>query len=369
MPGISESFFANKNFTLVAAALAFLAAAVLLSVIFRFAFGRRLRLPRNGKARLPRLGTVDAFDLDGKRQLVIIRRDNVEHLLMIGGPNDLVIKSQIIRAESRKSRDFRESRIRDKELRETPGGVVWAPGPEDPPRRKMPVTPAAAIFAPDSGGTGGTAAEDTNPGISSSAWVPAPRPSAFASPPRRAAPVAAPSGQRLANPREAVRGRPDTLQRPEAATGAAKEFRRAPLATPFLRPLDQHRQVEATSAKSTPPLGTPEAPLAPPNAASLLPGTDEDSRLAGGSCGSWKRSRNRNANAGLYRSGTRRGRLDPGGLKSRSKPRGFGGGSGERQRRCAGSGNGQVARAQSRLEHDPHKNCRLPWTRSCNRTV
>jgi hypothetical protein len=88
MPGLNESFFASKSLTLAAAAIALLAAAGLLSIIFRFIFLRRVRLPRNGRARLPRLGTVDAFDLDRQRQLVIIRRDNVEHLLMIGGPNE-----------------------------------------------------------------------------------------------------------------------------------------------------------------------------------------------------------------------------------------------------------------------------------------
>ena len=36
-------------------------------------------------------------NLDGQRQLVIVRRDNVEHLLMIGGPNDVVVESQILR--------------------------------------------------------------------------------------------------------------------------------------------------------------------------------------------------------------------------------------------------------------------------------
>ncbi len=46
-----------------------------------------------------RLGLVDAFDLDRHRQLVIIRRDNVEHLIMIGGPNDLVIESDIVRGQ------------------------------------------------------------------------------------------------------------------------------------------------------------------------------------------------------------------------------------------------------------------------------
>jgi hypothetical protein len=41
---------------------------------------------------------VDAFSLDGQRQLVLVRRDNVEHLIMIGGPNDVLVESQINRA-------------------------------------------------------------------------------------------------------------------------------------------------------------------------------------------------------------------------------------------------------------------------------
>jgi len=32
-----------------------------------------------------RLAVVDAAAVDGRRRLVLIRRDNVEHLLMIGG--------------------------------------------------------------------------------------------------------------------------------------------------------------------------------------------------------------------------------------------------------------------------------------------
>src|SRR6202047_5328263 len=120
MLGLNESFFASKSLPVAAAAIAFLVAGSVLSIIFRSTFRRRLRLPRNGRARLPRLGTVDAFDLDRQRQLVIIRRDNVEHLLMIGGPNDLVIESEIIRAESREPGDLREARIRDKELRDAP---------------------------------------------------------------------------------------------------------------------------------------------------------------------------------------------------------------------------------------------------------
>ncbi|UDL96601.1 flagellar biosynthetic protein FliO [Lichenihabitans sp. PAMC28606] len=52
-----------------------------------------------GRTRQPRLGVVDAFDLDRQRQLVLVRRDNVEHLLMIGGPNDIVIETSIVRGQ------------------------------------------------------------------------------------------------------------------------------------------------------------------------------------------------------------------------------------------------------------------------------
>jgi flagellar protein FliO/FliZ len=42
-----------------------------------------------------RLVVVDKAQVDGKRQVVIIRRDNVEHVIMTGGPQDLIIESGI----------------------------------------------------------------------------------------------------------------------------------------------------------------------------------------------------------------------------------------------------------------------------------
>jgi hypothetical protein len=36
--------------------------------------------------------------VDGRRRLVLVRRDNVEHLLMIGGPSDIVVEPNIVRA-------------------------------------------------------------------------------------------------------------------------------------------------------------------------------------------------------------------------------------------------------------------------------
>src|SRR5688572_32613350 len=50
---------------------------------------------RGGKNRQPRLQVLDAAAVDARRRLVLIRRDGVEHLIMIGGPTDIVIESGI----------------------------------------------------------------------------------------------------------------------------------------------------------------------------------------------------------------------------------------------------------------------------------
>src|SRR5258706_474614 len=46
----------------------------------------------------PRLAVIDAASVDARRRLILIKRDNVEHLLMIGGPTDIVVESNIGRA-------------------------------------------------------------------------------------------------------------------------------------------------------------------------------------------------------------------------------------------------------------------------------
>ncbi len=50
---------------------------------------------RGGRNRQPRLQVLDAAAVDARRRLVLVRRDNVEHLVMIGGPTDIVIESGI----------------------------------------------------------------------------------------------------------------------------------------------------------------------------------------------------------------------------------------------------------------------------------
>lgn len=50
---------------------------------------------RGGRNRQPRLQILDAAAVDTRRRIVLIRRDNVEHLVMIGGPTDIVIETGI----------------------------------------------------------------------------------------------------------------------------------------------------------------------------------------------------------------------------------------------------------------------------------
>jgi flagellar protein FliO/FliZ len=134
----------NRALILAAVAICFIVAAVLILLIFRLAFGRRLRMA-GSRGRQLRLGIVDAFDLDRQRQLVIVRRDNTEHLIMIGGPNDVLIESQILRAEAREARETRgrEKEPRDKEAKEFRDKDIKEPiVPPKPAEPKLPpVTP------------------------------------------------------------------------------------------------------------------------------------------------------------------------------------------------------------------------------------
>jgi Flagellar biosynthesis protein, FliO len=61
-------------------------------------FGAERLGAATARGRQPRLAVIDAAAVDGRRRLILIRRDNVEHLLMIGGPSDVVIEPNIVRA-------------------------------------------------------------------------------------------------------------------------------------------------------------------------------------------------------------------------------------------------------------------------------
>jgi flagellar protein FliO/FliZ len=69
-------------------------------LLFRRMAGQKVSIaPRTtNRSRQPRLGIVDIYELDRQRQLILLRRDNVEHLLLVGGPNDVVVERNVIRS-------------------------------------------------------------------------------------------------------------------------------------------------------------------------------------------------------------------------------------------------------------------------------
>ncbi|GJD59670.1 flagellar biosynthetic protein FliO [Methylobacterium dankookense] len=107
--------------------------------------GGGLAIPgRNGtRGRQPRLGIVDVYELDRQRQLILLRRDNVEHLLLVGGPNDVVIERNIQRG-----RALAEPALRPEPVPES------LPEPEEPALEAQPTLPGipqarpAAAFEP-----------------------------------------------------------------------------------------------------------------------------------------------------------------------------------------------------------------------------
>lgn len=48
-----------------------------------------------GRNRKTRLAVMDATAVDSHRRLVLVRRDDVEHLILIGGPTDVVVEQDI----------------------------------------------------------------------------------------------------------------------------------------------------------------------------------------------------------------------------------------------------------------------------------
>lgn len=95
IPGIENLPPAVKY--LIAFAIIFMLLALFALVLRRLTGGRLTLANDRGRARQPRLGIVDVYDLDRHRQLILLRRDNVEHLLLVGGPNDVVVETNIVR--------------------------------------------------------------------------------------------------------------------------------------------------------------------------------------------------------------------------------------------------------------------------------
>jgi len=61
----------------------------------QWAWLRFAATPRSSQSRLT---VIDYASVRGRRRLVLVRRDNVEHLVLIGGATDVVVESNIAAA-------------------------------------------------------------------------------------------------------------------------------------------------------------------------------------------------------------------------------------------------------------------------------
>lgn len=89
--GFLTSLFGGENTYVTAAlALGIVLVLIMLAVWLIKLVGQAGR--NVGRGRNRRLAVIEAVAIDAKRQAIIIRRDDVEHLIVTGGPTDILIE-------------------------------------------------------------------------------------------------------------------------------------------------------------------------------------------------------------------------------------------------------------------------------------
>ena len=76
-------------YQMITAGLALFAILIVGLIVYRM-LSKRVRGRRGS-----RLGITEYHELDKTRRLVLVRRDGIEHLILIGGQHDLVIENNI----------------------------------------------------------------------------------------------------------------------------------------------------------------------------------------------------------------------------------------------------------------------------------
>jgi hypothetical protein len=237
-------------------------AIVFILIVATFWLLRRFGGTRIGGAsrgRQPRLAVIDAAAVDGRRRLVLIRRDNVEHLVMIGGPTDVVIEQNIVRA------------VPVAPARDAPGRPPGAPEPRVETPAAEPAAPRPPRPAADDGWPGEPPLRPQRP---EATWAgpaePSLRPYRPAPPPEDArAPTAEPRPPRV---EPSLRGAPtprlDAGPRPEPpARGERRE--------PSLRP-----PTPEVPPAALPPATAGDKPSGEPTTVARTPPLAPDANLA-----------------------------------------------------------------------------------------
>ncbi len=133
---------------IIAFAVVLLLVALLGFFLRRMSGGRlKFKGQGGGRTRQPRLGVVDVYDLDRQRQLILVRRDNVEHLVMIGGASDVVVETNIVRSGGRVAAPLPSEGLAERPLAFEPESRPQ-PAEDTRPASPSPVTAPAVPVDP-----------------------------------------------------------------------------------------------------------------------------------------------------------------------------------------------------------------------------
>lgn len=173
--GFSDGLARGLAFAIsLAVVLALFALFVL--IIKRLAGGRVSSV----RSRQPRLAIMDSTNIDTRRRLILVRRDNIEHLILVGGPSDVVVEQGIVRGTPLTAGHPRLQPT----LQNGNGHLANAEGltaPAAPTDTQFPHEPQVIPSAP----APGPATAETSARASAPADTPAPKPIAPAPSPSR----------------------------------------------------------------------------------------------------------------------------------------------------------------------------------------
>lgn len=255
--------------------VAFAAVLVLIGLtawIFRLIRGRGLGIGSGGRGRQPRLAVLDYADVDQRRKLVLIRRDNVEHLLLLGGPTDVVVETSIVRGMPVQA----SALAREPAPAAAPAYVEPDPPvPQPRPSLREAARQAAGEPAPRPVNLDMPLAPARSEPLRPEPARPAPPPTARPEPPRPApaapAPAPRPEPARVETPRpEVPRITPVVTQPARPVSPAAAHAPAAPAARPAAPQQDDvAARLEAALRKpiGASPVSPPAKPVSPPPAA------------------------------------------------------------------------------------------------------
>ncbi len=132
---------------------------VLILIFILFWIIQRIGVGGGKGRRGSRLGIVEAAVVDRSRRLVLIRRDAIEHLVMIGGPQDVVVETNITKSEPTLSATANDRGTGGPDLGLRPGAqaavtadpaptepkLVQPAAPPPPPRETEPMEPEPMV--------------------------------------------------------------------------------------------------------------------------------------------------------------------------------------------------------------------------------